>query len=273
MDTKVLLTFRVINESLFLKKNSSVLKYPLCYLLLFLCLLGCQTEPKLTIEDRFLTVPSCGDCAKISVQVPKVTDKLKLAKAVNTTIEEELIYTLRFDEEEPITTAEQAAVSFNRSYKKMVKEFGAFEEPWKANIKGTVIFENRELLTIAFVSETYTGGAHGYFSKAFLNFDKTSATELEYFELFDDLQGFITLAEDNFRKTYDIPQKENINATGFMFPNDAFELPKSLGFTKMGIQLYYSPYEVASYADGALTMTIPYPAANSFLKEDYRITN
>ena len=248
------------------------MKYPLCYLLLFLCLLGCQIEPKLTIEERKLSAPSCDDCAKIVVQVPKVMDETKLARTVNTAIEEELIYTLRFSDGDSIGTAEAAAASFNRSYQNMVQEFGEFADSWEATIQGNITFEEKRMLTIALSSETYTGGAHGHFSKTYLNFDMDSAKELEHYELFNDLDGFVQLAEQHFRKTYGIPKEGAINATGFMFPNDTFELPQSIGFTDAGIALYYSPYEVASFADGALDFTISFEEASPYLKEIYQVT-
>lgn len=247
------------------------MKYPLCYLLLFLCLLGCQSGPKLTIEERKLSVPSCSDCAKISVQVPMLLEETKLARTVNRAIEEELIYTLRFSDEDSIVTAVVAAASFNSSYQKMVQEFGKFSNPWEATIQGTINFEDQRLLSIVISSETYTGGAHGHSSKTYLNFDMEHAKELEHDELFDDLEGFLQLAEQQFRKAYDIPQEGAINGTGFMFPNDTFELPQSMGFADSGIALYYSPYEVASFADGALELTISYEEANGYLKEIYQV--
>ncbi len=247
------------------------MKYPLCNLLLFLCLLGCQNEPKLTIKERKLPVPSCNECAKISVQVPELLEETKLARTVNTAIEEELIYILRFSDRDSISTAKAAAASFNSSYQKMIRDFGEFSDPWEANIQGNITFEEKRLLTIALFSETYTGGAHGHFSKTYLNFDMDSAKELEYYELFDDFSGFLQLAEQHFRKTYGIPKEGAINATGFMFPNDTFELPQSMGFTNAGIALYYSPYEVASFADGALDFTISFEEANPYLKETYQV--
>ena len=247
------------------------MKYPLCYLLLFLCLLGCQNGSKLTIEERKLPVPSCSDCAKISVRVPALLEETKLARTVNRAIEEELIYTLHFSDEDSIATAEAAADSFNRSYKKMVAEFGKFSDPWEAKIQGNVTFEDRRMLTIALASETFTGGAHGFYSKTFLNFDRESAKELAHDELFHDLEGFLQLAEQHFRNAYNIPQQATINSTGFMFPNEAFELPQSMGFTDAGLELHYSQYEVASFADGALNLTISYKEANGYLKESYQI--
>ncbi len=247
------------------------MRYPLCFLLLLLFVLGCQTDSKLTMETHSLNTPKCGDCAHFKIKLPYALDELKIAKTINKAIAEEVIYTLQFSDADAVSTAEEAASSFNTSYQKMVKEYGTFEEPWSANINGMVTFEDKRMVTIALESTLYTGGAHGYFSKVFLNFDKKKAKELEVYELFNDMQGFIALAEEKFRGHYQIPKEGNINTTGFMFPNDSFELPKAFGLTAEGLQLHYNPYDVSSYADGPLVLTIPYAAVNPFLKEAYRI--
>lgn len=247
------------------------MKHPLCYLLLFLCLLGCQSESKLTLKERSLAAPACADCAKILVTVPKAIEDFKVAKTINIAIEEELISVLKFNEEDTITTAAQAAASFNNSYQQMVKEFGTFAAPWEATIIGKRNFESETLISLVIDSDTYTGGAHGYHSKVFLNFDKKTGKELEPYALFRDLEGFSALAEIEFRTAYEIPLDGDINATGFMFPNDNFSLPEALGFVNNGVQLHYNPYDVASYADGPLVLTIPFTKTNPYLKESYRV--
>jgi len=129
------------------------------------------------------------------------------------------------------------------------------------------------VLCVVLNSYTFTGGAHGYGAATFLNFDKQQAIELENYELFSDIEGFTAHVETKFRETQQIPIDDNINATGFMFTNDAFHLPENLGFTKDGIQLIYNQYEVASYADGPIELTIPFAEVNLFLKDRFKVKN
>ena len=42
-----------------------------------------------------------------------------------------------------------------------------------------------------------------------------------------------------------------------MFEEDRFSLPENLGFTPGGLELLYNPYEVASYADGPISLVLP----------------
>lgn len=89
---------------------------------------------------------------------------------------------------------------------------------------------------------------------------------MENGDLFINSMEFQEYAEGKFRDQENIPGTESINSTGFMFENDTFYLPQNIGFTKNGLQLIYERYEVASYADGPIVLTLPYPEINSFLR-------
>ena len=73
------------------------------------------------------------------------------------------------------------------------------------------------------------------------------------------------LAEAKFRSQEKIPATQSINSTGFMFDGEAFYLPENIGFTPKGIQLLYNQYEVASYADGPIILTLPYEEVKEYL--------
>ena len=66
---------------------------------------------------------------------------------------------------------------------------------WEAKIEGKITFENPVLLTIELNTYLFTGGAHGYTSRRFLNFDKTKGKELENWQLFRDRVDFEKFAE------------------------------------------------------------------------------
>ncbi len=239
--------------------------------LLSILLFGCKTDTKLTYEQRSLNGRDCSTCADILIKVPYALDDLKISRTINSVIDEEIMYALKFDETHEVTSVEGAMASFDGSYQKMLAEFGGVAEPWEAKVSGIVTFENSDLVTIALENYTYTGGAHGYFYKIFLSFDRKKGLEIEPNELFGNLDGFQQLAESKFREAYEVAADVNINATGFMFDNDTFHLPENFGFTAEGIELHYNQYEAASYADGPLVVMISFTEANPFLKESYRV--
>jgi len=79
------------------------------------------------------------------------------------------------------------------------------------------------------------------------------------------LEGFESYAETAFRKKYEIPADVNINNTGFWFEDDKFHLPETVGFTADSLLLLYNPYEIASYAAGAVTLNIPLEEVSTFI--------
>ena len=88
---------------------------------------------------------------------------------------------------------------------------------------------------------------------------------MEDWELFEDKEGFEQYAETQFRLQQNIPVNNPINSTGFMFEKNHFYLPENIGFTEKGLKLLYNQYEVASFADGPIELTLPYKDIQKFL--------
>ncbi|MCR9227254.1 MAG: DUF3298 and DUF4163 domain-containing protein [Flavobacteriaceae bacterium] len=234
--------------------------------ILFLCLLmGCQTESKLTFEPTRMLGETCADCPKIAINIPNALDNSPVSKTINRSLREEIISIMSFSEDRTIDTMEKALRSFTDSYKELKTKFPD-EIQWEATIDGEIVYEDEKIITLILNSYSFTGGAHGYASTSYLNFDKKTGKELENPELFNDYEGFEDFAEEKFRDQEQIPQDKNINATGFMFEGDSFHLSNNLGYTTEGLQLIYNQYEVASYADGPIVLVLPYNEVNPFLK-------
>lgn len=234
-------------------------------LLLFYVLIGCKQEGHLTFEPLTYTSNSCTDCPNVEISIPKALEPSKLSATVNTALREEIIALLLFDEEKEATTIDEAVSSFTKGYAEIKDLYPDEPAPWEAKIDGEIVFEDAKILTIALTSYQFTGGAHGYGSKHFLNFDKEKGTELENWQLFENREDFQNYVEEKFRSKENIPPGKPINSTGFMFEKDTFHLPENIGFTKEGLQLLYNQYEVASYADGPIELTLPYKDIKKYL--------
>jgi len=234
--------------------------------ILFLGLLiSCQTENKLTFEPTQLLGETCADCPKIAINIPNALDNSPVSEAINRSLREEIISIMSFSEDRTIDTMDKALQSFTDSYKELKTKFPD-EIQWEATIDGEIVYEDENIITLILNSYSFTGGAHGYASTSYLNFDKKTGKELENEELFNDYEGFEDFAEEKFRNQEEIPQDKNINATGFMFEGDSFHLSNNIGYTTEGLQLIYNQYEVASYADGPIVLVLPYNEVNPFLK-------
>ncbi|EAR03021.1 DUF3298 and DUF4163 domain-containing protein [Maribacter sp. HTCC2170] len=242
------------------------MKSPILILLGFILLLGCNADNRLTFEPFTLADNDCKECPKITIDIPNALDQSKLSTTINTVLEEELIFLLVFDDELEAATLPEAIQSFKNGFTALKKRYPDESAIWEAKISGEVSYEDKNTITIALDSYLFTGGAHGYTSKRFLNFDKRKGIELENWELFKDKDHFLKFAEAKFRIQEGIPQDDPINSTGFMFERDEFHLPENMGLTDQGLVLLYNQYEVASFADGAIELQLPPNEVKNYLK-------
>lgn len=244
------------------------MKTSLTCIFLILLFIGCKNEHQFTLAPTTISGDDCSTCPKVSINVPEVLGNSKVAENINNSISEEIISMLLFEEKEDIevTTIAKAIESFNRGYTEMTELYDDEGESWEAKITGRVTYEDKNTLTIAIDSYLFTGGAHGYSSGRFLNFDKKKGSELEVWQLFNDKDDFTQFAESKFREQEKIPKEKPINYTGFMFDRDSFYLPENIGLTKKGIQLLYNQYEVASFADGPIELVLPYDESAKYLR-------
>lgn len=241
------------------------MKSTLYYFLVFLLLFGCQNDSKLTFEPYTFENESCEDCPEVSIAIPKALGSVKISKTINTALDEELISLLSFDDEVEITSIGDALISFKNGYLELQQLYDDEPTGWEAKVQGEISYEDANFITISLDSYLFTGGAHGYTSKIFLNFDKKKGNELENSELFKNEEDFRAFAEEMFRQKENIPKNKSINYTGFMFEQDSFYLPENIGFTKDGLKLLYNPYEVGSYADGAIELVLPHSEIKKYL--------
>ena len=243
------------------------MKTPFAYFLVVLLLLSCKNEEKLTFEPIDFQGNGCNGCPEISIKLPKALENGRINKTINTALTEEVISLLTFEDETEPTDIKEAIASFTKGYIDLKKIYPDEAQEWEAKINGEVTFEDARMITVQLTSYMFTGGAHGYGSTLFLNFDKEKGTELEDWELFTDREDFQKYAETKFRLQEAIPKDESINSTGFMFEQDSFYLPENIGFTQEGLKLLYNQYEVASYADGPVELTLPYKEVQKFLAQ------
>ncbi len=234
-------------------------------LVVFILISSCADDEKLTFETESFSNSKCNGCAVIEIELPRPLQKKKIASSINTALNEEIIALLSFEEGRSTGTISDAIKSFESGYKDLQEKFPEESVPWEARISGEVIYEDEKLLTIGLDSYIFTGGAHGYGSTHFLNFSKRNGEELRQNEMFINRDAFEEFAEMKFRIQEAIPTQSPINSTGFMFDADNFYLPENIGFTEQGIKLLYNPYEVASYADGVIELTLPYKEVEEFL--------
>jgi len=241
------------------------MKSTLSFCILF-ALISCSSDSATALKIREFEGAACGDCPKVQISIPEARENTVLGKTVNTSIREEIIELLDFDQNKKAVDIPGAIDAFTGGFRNLQEEFPEELTGWEASVAGTRSYEDPYLLTIKLETYVFTGGAHGYGATRYLNFAKKSGAELSGGELLKDPRAFSEFAERVFREKYDIPAGAPINSTGFMFEDNEFTLPENIGLSADAIVLHYNPYEVASYADGSLILEIPLEQGLAFLE-------
>lgn len=161
---------------------------------------------------------------------------------------------------------DQLLASFIGSYKDLEKELAQEIIGWEATGKSEVYYQNDKIINIKIEYYIFTGGAHGYSGLTSYIFDLETGKSLSLEDYVIDIKKFTQIAELKFRKKFKITTDSNINATGFMFEKEYFELPENILFTDSGLTLYYNTYDIAPYVDGPQELKISYEDIKELLK-------
>ncbi|PWB25378.1 DUF3298 and DUF4163 domain-containing protein [Flavobacterium sp. HTF] len=235
---------------------------------LFLTCISCNKELSFENEtfDKKTSLGCNKDCPEISIDIPIAKQKGITSDSINKKIFS-VIKDIVYFGEKPLKSIDYdlLASSFIDSYEEMHKKFPSETFGWEAKIIGNIEFQSDQILNIKIDHYTFTGGAHGYQGFRSLLFDPKTGKVIFNDQIFKNPKEFKAFVEKEFRIKYEIPEKENINATGLMFENDKFQLPQNIFYTDEGLLLYYNAYEAASYADGPKEILFPYEKISSYL--------
>ena len=243
-------------------------------LTLFVVLISCEKKETPLVFDTKTYNPenldACdkGMCPVIAIERLTASGNGDFSDTINKAIEQVLVNTLTISPEDTpdIKTLDQAFANFITSYRTYRNDFPETATEYDINSKSQISYESENVLSIIFDNYSYWGGAHGYGSTTYINFDKGTHEQLSKEDLFTDQAGFLKFAEKQFRNQKGISDDENINSSGYFFENDNFSLPENIGFRDDKIVLIYNPYEIASYADGQIILEFPITEVQKYLR-------
>ena len=114
------------------------------------------------------------------------------------------------------------------------------------------------------------GGAHGNYNTRFLSFDLIANKEITLQDILNKagIKKLNPLLEKYFRKKMKLSNTDPLTDAGLfenkISPNENFyATTKGLGFS-------YSPYEIAAYAMGEISIFIPFHELNNYLQPGFR---
>lgn len=211
-------------------------------------------------------LPEEGNCTFISLKFPFADESIPEAEKINKKIESFIGKTVDFQEDSTAKKPEILAENFIKEYKETASDFPEYELPWEATINGKINYQSSKIISIKFDTYMFTGGAHGYRSTNFLNFDAKTGEILTSEDLFN--AEFTDYVEKDFRKKQEIPMEGNINSTGMFFDNDEFHLPENIGISEDSVILHYNAYDIAPYSEGNFVLTYSKEDVKKFLKTE-----
>lgn len=241
-------------------------------LFLLLLLIACKKESALSFSEENITegdleICSNKPCPEVTVNYDLAEGDDAIAKKINSMVTRFICASLYLGEGEPPSrqTVAEAMTGFIQRYEEDKREFPDMASEYAAQISATRSYVSENIVSFQLKQYSYTGGAHGYQSVFYTNIDRKTGEEISMEDLFKDIDDFTLFAEDRMREQYGIPIEEGINSTGFWFENEIFHLPDSIGFDKDHLVLWYNPYDIASYAEGAIEIRIPMKEAAPYL--------
>lgn len=238
-------------------------KFTFSLFLLVITIVGCTKDSTLIFTTESATSKQhklCDNepCPDVDISY-LIAEKHPLSKTINKAINTTLCKSLLInDEDQKIPqTLDDAISRFILDYQRDKKEFPDMSSVYSADISMPEPYQTETLISIEIKQYMFTGGAHGYGNTQFLNFNAETGALLSNKELFTDQNEFKKIAEKYFREQQNIDASASINAPGFWFENETFALPQTIGFIENSMVLIYNPYEIASYAQGAIEVKIP----------------
>lgn len=145
---------------------------------------------------------------------------------------------------------------------------------WVMSLENQFAYQDDHVASFATIHYSYTGGAHGYESKALISFDKVTGKPITEVDIF--VQGYeeplAEMIKYQLQQTYEVASAEELEQVGFFNPS---EITPNGNFYLLDDALIYcfNPYEIAPYSTGRIEVRIPYEVVRSIAREDGKLAH
>lgn len=132
------------------------------------------------------------------------------------------------------------------------------------------VFFNDKLFVISNFDYSFTGGAHGNYGTGFTNLDLKRKKVLTLDDVITKkgIEKLPALLEKYFKIQRGVPQEKSLQEAGLFL--DTIPVNENFMISPGNIMFNYVPYEIASYADGEIKITIPYNEFADFVKPEVK---
>lgn len=133
--------------------------------------------------------------------------------------------------------------------------------------------ERNNITYVNILTYSYTGGAHYIRDDYSLYWDDDTKEFIDLKYFFKDEEAFKEMTNLAYYYVINLGQEENRNFDQLWVRRGTaptIDNYRHFEFTDNGLEIMFPPYQVASWADGQINITIPYEDINKYLKEEYR---
>ena len=226
---------------------------------------------------------------------PVNEDNSKIAQIIRDWTSKRLAYCTQSGEDKPKLYAgdnkkgklmtEHYMRTYIKQSKEEINEFvslndGASEEDmllsYEYDIRTSKMYEDNDYITFLSNVYSYAGGAHGSTDIDFLPINKHTNKAIGWTDLFDkkDFNKIMKLVRAKFVKQFKKEWNDDFDDVLIL---DEEQRKKGLpmpatspGLSISGVEFLYNQYEIACYAAGVLSVTIPYAELESYLKPEIK---
>lgn len=137
---------------------------------------------------------------------------------------------------------------------------------WESGESTGVVFNDEGVLALASDYGGYSGGAHGYYGTTVHTFDLAAGRMVRAADLFKPgSEGeIVALLEQAFRDSRGLEAGADIKEALLV---ESIPLTDNFSVDGNGITFVYVPYEIASYADGQIELTLPWQSLKPHLRD------
>jgi hypothetical protein len=129
-----------------------------------------------------------------------------------------------------------------------------------------IVGVHHDVLVIMLYGYIYMGGAHGMPVMEAINIDTINNKVLR----FEDLFIKVDYEKILLKEIQDLWLKDEVYEFGFAKEVDYLPLDSAFYFEEGNLNVFYPPYELASYARGFVEFSIPLAKLSEILKDEYR---
>lgn len=166
--------------------------------------------------------------------------------------------------------AQKSIADLSTEYQELTADWSDYEGHMSESVKPHVMRADSRIVSVLCNFEDYHGGAHGYYYTYGLNYDAASGRELKLSDVVSKKDKFIGLVRDKFEEKYANDSYMLTNAGEYLATLGDEEYASTPWIMDSeSITLFFAPYVLGTYADGAQEVSIYFDEAPELFTAKY----